>query len=563
MDSRIALSVQPLQLPDQSASLQKALTLNALLGQSDLQGLQTEEARRTLRQNNAIDQALQSSSSADDVYKALLRISPKQAAEFQKANLEGRETQGKINKSNIEQQGSLAAGFASLPTPEARAAAYSSLVAQHNQLLSPGQKPLENEPWNEAYLPNLQKFVVSALAPKDALERSDTRAAAVQPAPIAASPTIAALQGDQPIVKPMAQSNIQGQPMPPAGPLAGQPAGPGAVAPMAMAMAAAPAPAAEPVLPQTNVDAVGANPRIAEYRAEADRQRRLGTTIGNQNAKTYMDEAKALEENDVKMRERFSSAPDAPGVVYNKATGEFSMNGKPISAEAIQKIATANRQAGATNVIQNAGPKAFLGKFGDNLADQLSSEQKGAQRASDTIQATNQMRQAMDAGTFSNGGADAKTNAVNILKGIGVPVPDDWNTKLANSQAFSSFVGTQLLNHAKDLGSNPSNADASRIEKIVGTIGTDPQAIQKIMDFNEEMGRKAIDRYNSHYNQVKQDPNANFGFDASVKQPDKYQKAQKAPAGLDGWHMETDANGNKAWVSPDRKQFREIQGGQQ
>lgn len=214
-----------------------------------------------------------------------------------------------------------------------------------------------------------------------------------------------------------------------------------------------------------------------------------------------------------------SSGGKAPeGTVPYVENGEVKFKVDPAWLQGKTDIA----RAGASIITQNAGPKAFIGKFGDEMAAQLASEQKSAQRAQSTIQTMNKMRGEMDSGMFAGGLADQKVAAVNMLKGIGVPVPDDWQTRLGSAQAFKAYVGSQLLAHAKDLGSNPSNADASRIEGIVGTIGTDPNALKKIMDFNEEMGRKSIDLFNGHYNQVKKDPNAQFGFDMTVNQPAKY-----------------------------------------
>lgn len=211
-----------------------------------------------------------------------------------------------------------------------------------------------------------------------------------------------------------------------------------------------------------------------------------------------------------------SSGGKAPeGTVPYVENGEVKFKVDPAWLQGKKDIA----RAGASIITQNSGPKAFLGKFGDNMADQLSTEQKGAQKAAVTIPIINKMRTELDNGMYTGGFAERKTGLVNMLNGLGIPVDEKT---LANTQAFKSFVGTQLLAHAKDLGTNPSNADAVRIDKIIGNIEFDPNALRKIMDFNEDMARKAIDQFNTHYNQVKKDPNAQFGFDMTVNQPPKY-----------------------------------------
>lgn len=50
------------------------------------------------------------------------------------------------------------------------------------------------------------------------------------------------------------------------------------------------------------------------------------------------------------VREQVGPVPGAPGVTFDKGTGEFKMNGKPISAEEVQKIADRNKKAGASNI---------------------------------------------------------------------------------------------------------------------------------------------------------------------------------------------------------------------
>jgi hypothetical protein len=79
-------------------------------------------------------------------------------------------------------------------------------------------------------------------------------------------------------------------------------------------------------------------------------------------------------------------------------------------------------------------------------------------------------------------------------------------TKLTNTRDFTSAAGQQLLAHAKALGANPSNADAARIEKIVGSIDTDPQALQNIMEWTEQQARRSIQLHNARVKQVEDSP---------------------------------------------------------
>lgn len=353
MDTRIALGIQPLQVPDQSAALQKALTLNALMGQSDLQGLQVQEAQRTLKRNSALDALAASSQNDDDYMAGLRKIDPAAAYKLQQSRLEAAKTQGEVDKSSRESDAAHASAIINAD-PKDRPAVYAQLRAE---AIANGNKNAANSPpeWNEALLPHIVAQQQKGLGIKDALERQDTFNARQMP------------PETSPIVKALATSPVDAPPVD-----LEHEANVGKMGAEMTAAGLTPSPP-EQVMPKVNVDAVGANPKIAEYRAEADRQRQKGTKAGNENAKTFMDEAARLEENDVKMRDKFGQATDAPGVVYNKATGEYSMNGKPISAEDIQKVALAYAEAKGTKLTVENYPNPTT------MTDPKTGEQKSVQ----------------------------------------------------------------------------------------------------------------------------------------------------------------------------------------
>jgi hypothetical protein len=166
--------------------------------------------------------------------------------------------------------------------------------------------------------------------------------------------------------------------------------------------------------------------------------------------------------------------------------------------------------------IDLAGQSGFAKKFGTEQASLLMKSQASAQKAVEEIRSIHEMRDAMASGMYQGGGADLKANVFNWLKGFGFNVDD---ATLANTGKFKSAVGKFVLNHAKELGSNPSNTDAKRIEQIVGTIDTDPGAMQAIMDFMEESARRSIALFNSRYGQVKQNPDVFSAYDMSVEEP--------------------------------------------
>jgi hypothetical protein len=174
--------------------------------------------------------------------------------------------------------------------------------------------------------------------------------------------------------------------------------------------------------------------------------------------------------------------------------------------------------------IDMAGQGSFGKQLGKDQAVFLMKEQAQAQRSADEILAIHKMRDAAEGGMYQGGGASLKEIAHNWLKGFGFVIDD---ATLANTGKFKSAVGKFLLDHAKELGANPSNADASRIEQIVGSIDTDPGAMQGIMDFMEESARRVIQRFGQRYNQVKQQPDIYLPYDLGVDEPPAYKSKSK------------------------------------
>jgi hypothetical protein len=183
-----------------------------------------------------------------------------------------------------------------------------------------------------------------------------------------------------------------------------------------------------------------------------------------------------------------------------------------------------------SSVSVNTGQTPFAKQFGEKQADSFFDLRKSADRAVETISSIHTMRDAMDSGMMSGGGAGAKATMLNYLKPMGFEVNEDM---LKNTTKFNMSVGKFMLQHAKDLGANPSNADAARIDRIIGSADTDPNAMREMMDWQEDMARRSIRRYNTQYEQIKQKPEIFNAYDMGVAEPPIYQpkkREQAAPA---------------------------------
>lgn len=170
-----------------------------------------------------------------------------------------------------------------------------------------------------------------------------------------------------------------------------------------------------------------------------------------------------------------------------------------------------------------AGPsmqEQISNKFGEKMAtdqgDLLTKSYTSAQDASNAMQGIQESRKAMQAGAFQGTGAEAKLAVAKFGQALGISIDPE---KVANTDYLKSTLGNGLLEKAKTLGSNPSNADASRITDIVGSIGKDPMAMAKILDWQEAMARKAIDGHNTRVGQAESN-GFRSQFDMRVKSPE-------------------------------------------
>ena len=101
---------------------------------------------------------------------------------------------------------------------------------------------------------------------------------------------------------------------------------------------------------------------------------------------------------------------------------------------------------------------------------------------------------------------------------FGIKIPETGMTDELRGQ-----LGEALLNRAKALGSNPSNADAERINQIVGSIDTDPQALVKLQAVITAKAHKDLADFQQFVGVKRQGKNASLydTVDIGIRQPDQ------------------------------------------
>lgn len=173
--------------------------------------------------------------------------------------------------------------------------------------------------------------------------------------------------------------------------------------------------------------------------------------------------------------------------------------------------------------------------FKAQVAD-LKESYKVANAARAMLESINESRSALTDPVIVGGFAKGKIEGLNMVNGL-LPAKYQISTDLlGNSQRLASSLGGALVAHATDLGSQPSNADAKRLEKVIGDEGLSEKGIRAILDFQEKMARQVIDQHNRIAKQAAGKGAAPL-FDYTVEAPEAFKAPegkQAAPTGPPG-----------------------------
>jgi hypothetical protein len=124
--------------------------------------------------------------------------------------------------------------------------------------------------------------------------------------------------------------------------------------------------------------------------------------------------------------------------------------------------------------------------------DRFDAAIKSAQAAPQVISSIHEARRALDSGAITGAMADPKLFLAKIGTAFGLP-----NDAVANTEVARAALGTQVLESAKTLGANPSNADRDYIEKVKGgSIKLDEGSMRRLLDMQEKWARDGVKRSN-------------------------------------------------------------------
>jgi hypothetical protein len=595
MDSRIALGLNPLVLPDPAEPLQKALTIQSLMGQRDAQDLQLQQGQHSFRKQLAIENALKGATSDEDVISRLMPLDPGAAIKLRADQWKARKDQTDATQKATEIGSQMVSSFLALPDSE-KPAQYPILVQQWNQL---GIHPINPEPWSPALIPGMQRIAAGGLAPKEGVARMDLSGngdikptspavnALTTPTPLQTDVNNGLTNTSQsiPIVKGMqnsvanalAQANqpddYVGTPLPP--PPDGQIPSPVRVdAPVPVPGSKNPAVAA--LTPQTTapVEVTGqnSNPTPDSLRAQAEQLRATRRPANLDLAKELETAANNLDSRQMEQqkidREKLKPVSNVPGAYFNQVTGEFTMDGKPVSAAKMQEIANAHSKAGAVNINMQTYEK----QLSKQDAESVGAARVDAEKASNSASQIGLIRDLL------KGYAGGPWSEMQATMGKYLPGTEFADATSANQIAKS--IQVKLATQSRAIGSGstsdmemkafmesiPSLLTTERGRDAMATIAermADRAAIAA--DIKDKMVRNDTYTVQGYRKEVKNELIRQFGdkflTDDEMKliRPDSAKTQQSnAQTNSKGWVLHTDANGNKAFVSPDGKQYEEV-----
>jgi hypothetical protein len=126
------------------------------------------------------------------------------------------------------------------------------------------------------------------------------------------------------------------------------------------------------------------------------------------------------------------------------------------------------------------------------IGDRFNAAQDAADSAQTQVKSIHEARRALDGGAFTGIAGDASLFGAKVGSLFGIP-----SDKAANTETLRASLGTSVLEKAKTLGANPSNADRDYIEKVVGgQIKLEEASIRRLLDMQERWAREAVGRAN-------------------------------------------------------------------
>lgn len=131
------------------------------------------------------------------------------------------------------------------------------------------------------------------------------------------------------------------------------------------------------------------------------------------------------------------------------------------------------------------------GKEGELAAtreqSELGSMQNQAQTAQATLATAQRLTQALQDGGVTGGGGDLKQTARKFFQAFDINLPETGPTDVARTQ-----LGAGMLANINKLGRNPTDYDEKLMQRLIGSLDTDPNAMPQLIAFMTAQAHKSL-----------------------------------------------------------------------
>jgi hypothetical protein len=209
--------------------------------------------------------------------------------------------------------------------------------------------------------------------------------------------------------------------------------------------------------------------------------------------------------------------------------------------------------------------KKYGERFGGLIAEQDAGKLAAAEKSSQLATSANRIIGLVQQGNVFTGPiADVKLNIARALNVAGASNQE----KIANTENLIAATGQSTLDAIKGAGLGTgqgfTNKDLEFLRGIAGgTINLTPQTLTELARLQHLTATRAAESWNKRVREIPRDVIQGTGLSTTPITVPPLAEIKRSevvrPAGVgDNWTLERDAAGNTAWVSPDRKSFKEV-----
>jgi hypothetical protein len=208
--------------------------------------------------------------------------------------------------------------------------------------------------------------------------------------------------------------------------------------------------------------------------------------------------------------------------------------------------------------------KKFGEQFAGKMAEADIKKMDTAEKAPQLAESANRIIDLVNQGNLFTGPvADVKLNIARALNVAGASNDE----KIANTESLIAATGQSTLDAIKSAGLGTGQGFTDKDLKFLqgiagGTITYTPQTLTELARLQHQAATRSAESWNKRAKQLPKTATEGTGLSLEPIIVPPLSSAKSGGARPEGvgadWTLENDAAGNRAWVSPDRKSFKEV-----